>query len=224
MKTTVITAHAGAECAKACWESWGLLPVIVKGFDGMLPAYEEARLHCDEYDLLVFLHDDLLIHDRDWLVRVEKEFSDPKVGLVGFAGGLVHGSPDLYRTPYKLQQLGRGGFRSNLEDAETHGERFTGSCDIAVLDGFALIVRREILEQAGGWPLNTPIGYSNYDYWLGCETHRQGYKIRLVGVSCKHLGGQTSVKLGLAGSGEAHDAAHLWLYNEYKDVLPWSCL
>lgn len=221
MTLEIITAHAGAECADACIATWGLPPFMVDGANGVLPAYQQG-LEQSTSDILAYIHDDVRINEP-WN-RAMIEFSDPTVGLVGFGGALQHGTNDLYKVPYHYTQLGRGTYLSNTEDAEVHGQRFTRACDVAVLDGFCLIVRRDILLKAGGWPLNTPIGYSLYDYWLSCETHRQGYRIRLVGVDCYHLGGQTAVKLQkAAGEGDSHEQAHRWIYDNYRDVLPWRC-
>jgi hypothetical protein len=288
MKLAIITAHCGADCLEDAVRSWqggdptdalvspyydfiaGEPPVfVVDGTKGMLRAYQNALdpniVLLAHYDILAFLHDDLLItehpekvdvaknepcgvcnHPCDrhestavcdpyrcmdcdcesferntWMRRVLKEFEDPTVGLVGFGGALIHGSPDLYRTPYKLQNLGRGLYRSNVEDAEIHGERFTGECDVSVLDGFALIVRREILEKAGGWPVGK-LDYINYDLWLCCMAHRLGYRIRLVGCKALHLGGRTAVKLCKAASGEEYERAHRYIYENFADVLPYS--
>lgn len=245
MKMYIITAHAGAESLGRATESWmgaclkwspvneesGSMDfwgnpnvLIVNGKNGMLPAYQYGYNCKPETEILAYLHDDTIINDLAWTARVLKEFRDPKVGLVGFGGATRHGDPGMYRKPYEYQQLARAGFKSNMVDAEHHGERFTGECDVAVLDGFALIVRREVLEKAGGWPLNTPIGYVCYDYWLSCMTRRLGYKIRLVGVPCQHLGGQTFVKLGM-GRDEKHWKqyidSHQYIYDEFKDVLPY---
>jgi len=240
VKLAIITAHAGADSIGQAAVSWGRNNVfyidghdtilendpmifIMDGRKGMLPAYQRALDKTYEYDILAFLHDDLIIHDPEWASKVLAEFRDPRVGLVGFGGALGHGSPELYKVPYDYHQRGRSQFLSNMDDAEIHGKRFTGSCDVAVLDGFALIVRRQILEKAGGWPV-TQLGYVGYDYWLSCMTRRLGYRIRLVGVSCAHLGGRTFVKLGL-GQGPEHWAqflaAHEYIYNEFKDVLPF---
>jgi GT2 family glycosyltransferase len=224
MTLAIITAHAGAESLGDAIASWGFdrnHTHVADGREGMLEAYE-ACWRAYTGDVLAFMHDDLILHDPKWSERVLREFDDPTVGLVGFGGALGHGSDDLYKTPYDYRQLGRSRYRSNTTDAELHGERFAGECDVAVLDGFALIVRREILERWGGWPLGTPVGYSLYDYSLCCEAHRQGYRIRLVGVNCWHMGGQTAVKLKMAnGQGAAHEEAHRWVYDNYRDVLPW---
>ena len=229
MKLAVITAHYGADSLSQAVLSWGgATPLFIQdGSSGMLPAYDKGwrRARDHGYTILAHLHDDVLIHEPHWEKRVLREFEDPQVGLVGFGGALAHGDPQMYRVPYEYYQLGRSHFRSNMVDAEVHGERFTGECDVAVLDGFALIVRRSILESAGGWPRDTPINYVGYDYFLSCITRRLGYRIRLVGVQCAHLGGRTFVKQGIgqdAKHWQEYLAAHQYIYREFRDVLPWS--
>lgn len=184
---------------------------------GILEAYQEG-LESTSSSILGYVHDDVVVRDDNWFARVMKEFDDPKVGMVGFGGALRHGSESLYRLPYRLPQLGRSDFRSNMFDAERHGKRFARACDVAVLDGFAIFVRREILEKAGGWPVGTPIGYFCYDYWLSCEVRRQGYRIRLAGVACTHLGGKSSSAVQLK---ESSRDAHQYIYDTCRDVLPF---
>jgi GT2 family glycosyltransferase len=183
----------------------------------LLQAYQQG-LESTSSPILGYVHDDVVVRDPEWLSRVLREFDDPHVGMVGFGGALRHGSESLYQMPYRLAQFGRSDFRSNLFDAERHGKRFTGSCNVAVLDGFAMFVRREILEKARGWPVGTPIGYFCYDYWLSCEVRRQGYRIRLVGVACTHLGGKSSSGVQLT---ESSKDAHQYIYDTCRDVLPF---
>lgn len=83
-------------------------------------------------------------------------------------------------------------------------------------------MRRSILERAGGWPQGTDIGYIAYDYWLSCMTRRLGYRIRMVGVRCLHLGGRSVVALKQGGGPPDHHAkAHDYIYREFADVLPF---
>ena len=219
----IITAHAGADSLAECRASWGQdVPIYVaNGKFGMLEAYQHGWTR-KEYTIYCYLHDDCLIRDPVWWIRVLNEFEDPNVGVVGFGGALIHGSPDLYRTPYQLQQLGRGQYLSNVDDAEVHGKRFEGACDVAVLDGFALCCRRELLERAGGWPVDTPVSYVGYDYWICCMAHRLGYSCRVVGVRCHHYGGRTAVALkAVPEDGTGHAEAHRYIYEQFPDVLPW---
>ncbi len=185
---------------------------------GLLESYQTA-FEESTADILGYCHDDVMMMEDYWDRRVLKEFEDPTVGMVGFGGAKRHGSPGIYQVPYHLTQVGRGSFMSNMRAAETHGARFTGECDVAVLDGFTLFVRRKILEAAGGWPLGGAIGYIAYDYWLSCVVREQGYRIRLVGVACDHLGGKST---GLDPNLKVDfDAAHREIYDRFRNCLPF---
>lgn len=191
---------------------------------GVVAAYQKLYEESDE-DVLLYLHDDVTCREQGWDEKVIHEFEDPQVAVLGFGGALYHGHPDIYKTPYKLQQLGRSFYRSNVDDAEVHGERFTGACDVAVLDGFALAVRRSLLDRCGGWS-RFQLDFFGYDYSICAMAHRHGFRVRLVGIRCHHHGGGTSVagKAGQITSPEAYEKAHRWFYNEFRDVMPWSCL
>ena len=189
----------------------------VVGDKDVLPAYQDAYEHTSE-PILAMIHDDVMIYETGWDTRVLEEFNDRNVGVVGFAGGLGHGSHNLYTSAYHLPNLARQTFLSNLSDAEMHGARFKGARDVAILDGLAIFVRRAILDKVGGWPLDKPIGYWLYAEWLCCEARRQGYRIRLVGVDVEHLGGRSS---GYIAKSPTYEEAHWYLYDTNRDVLPY---
>jgi len=197
--------------------------------------------------IIAFLHSDCEVLEQGWDERVLKEFEDERVGVVGFGGALQLGLDDIYRTPYKLQQLARVSYMSNQTDAEVHGERFTGSRDVATLDGFSLIVRRSLLDhwitttegwdEGGGlvcqsvqkgWPV-ARYPFHNYDNALCLQAAKQGYRVRVVGVSCTHHGGATATtpayqewslnKLGKTDS-EVHTESHRHLYEDGRGWLP----
>ena len=178
--------------------------------------------------ILAYIHDNVIIHEKGWDRRVMREFADPAVGVVGFGGATGLGAVDIYHTPYRIHQLARFGYASNVPDWQTHGLRFAGERDVAVLDGFSIIVRRELLDKAGGWPIKKLV-FHNYDFWLCCMARRLGYRVRQVGVACHHLGGRNSTrptyngwlsrKLGKTDS-DVHREAHEYVYEEFRDVLP----
>ena len=179
--------------------------------------------------VIAFLHSDCEIFEKGWDERVLLEFDDPRVGVVGFGGALQLGEDGLYKTPYRLTQLRRIDYMSNTRDAETHGERFTGACDVATLDGFALIVRREMLDKWSGWPVER-YPFHNYDNALCVHAHKNGWRVRLVGIDCQHHGGATATtpayqqwsleKLGMTDA-QVHEQSHLALYEDGRGVLPW---
>lgn len=189
---------------------------------GVTKAYQKLYETTDS-DVLLYLHQDVICREQDWDLRLMAEFiDDPQVAVAGFGGALWHGLPSLYKTPYQLQQLQRGDYMSNVDDAEVHGSRFEGSCNVAVLDGFALAVRRSFLDRIGGWTkFPTHSNYFNYDYILCALARRYKQKVRLVGVKCHHRGGSASVGVrAWFTSQEAYDQAHRWFYDNFSDVLP----
>ncbi len=214
--------------------------IIENEGEGPVSSYQ-CGYENSEADIQGYLHDDLFIYEKDWDSRVLAEFEDPKVGVVGFGGGWGHGLGELYFNSYRIEQLQRLGYCSNTQDADRHGIRFDGSCEVAVLDGYALFVRREIIEKSihftpsesgktleGGWPVEDLV-FHVYDYWVCAMAHRLQYTIRMVGIDCLHQGGQTSTqdlyldylrKQGLTDQ-DIHANAHVWFYNEFDDVLPW---
>jgi hypothetical protein len=208
---------------KECCESWNA--TASEKYSGsivfnkrVLDAYQIIFKETKE-PIIAYIHDDVMIYEQDWDLRVLKQFEDPQVGLVGFGGALRLGHPNIYKIPYELPQLARYDFMSNMRNAEAHGQRFSGECDVATLDGFAMFVRRSVLENFGGWPLGLPMNYFMYDNFLACQVRRQGLKTRLVGVDCEHLGGKTASRMQLPDS---HSAAHEWFYEEFRDVLPFA--
>lgn len=190
---------------------------LVVGDKDVLPAFQHGYKNTGG-PILAYLHDDLMVNEPDWDERVVREFEDPSVGMVGFAGSIGHGTPNLYSSPYHLPNLARQNFLSNMRDAENHGGRFTGERDVAVLDGMAIFVRRSILDKVGGWPVDKPVGYWLYSEWLCCEARRQGFRIRLVGVAVDHLGGKSS---GFINPSISYEEAHKYLWETNRDVLPY---
>jgi GT2 family glycosyltransferase len=204
--------------------------------DGVIGSYD--KMYRDEAtdvaaaDVLAYIHDDVTVYEKGWDARVLKEFEDPEVGVVGFGGALRHGADKIYKTRYDYRQLARYLYKSNVDDAEVHGERFAGACDVAVVDGFAIAVRRSLLDRCGGWPVDTYPPMHLYDYWVCAMAHRLGYRVRVVGVRCQHHGGQTATSAqyqewannSVWGSdAKMHEKGHRLFYEDFRDVLPWRC-
>lgn len=178
-------------------------------------------------EVLIYTHDDIEIYDPDWHSRVMSLFDNPACAVVGLGGATQLGSHDLYKKPYKLQDMARGGYASNQCDWQVHGEHETGDKQVAVVDAFFMAVRTDLLRKAGGWPADH-LSHHCLDLWVCCEAARQGRQVFMSGVDCSHWGGGTSVKnlyrdaKWLQGGSleEDHRQPHAWLHREYADVLP----
>jgi len=200
-------------------------------------AYQEL-LETSEADVIVYLHDDVTVHDPDWLARImdcfyttttmyDLDAKPREVVAVGLGGATGLGNEDLYRKPYNVWNLARTDYASNQDDAETHGWRFIGTRRVAVLEQFCMAIRTEWLRARGGWP-DEHLQHHMLDAFIACEAARDGKEIWQVGVSCLHSGGATSTTEAyakaswLAGGSleEDHRAPHRWIWDRYRDVLP----
>lgn len=216
-----------------------MIKVLIPRFDPLHPKgciqnmadlYNECA--SESFDLVAFIHSDVEIFDEDWQARVESWFDlRSNCGLVGFGGAWGLGSHDIYKTLYKLVQLARFGYASNQRDWQTHGEHLTEPMQCAMLDGFALIFRRTVYEDMGGWEAALRLGLSfhAYDNFCCCMMTRLGREIWALPIDCLHKGGGVSVTTayhdwlrtqGISGDSEVHKKAHQIIYNEFRDVLP----
>lgn len=205
-------------------------------------------LYTSTKDVIIYVHDDVTIHDGGWVDQIMRVFeADSNVVAVGLGGALALGNHDLSRKPFNIWNMARRGYASNQTDAETHGERFTGVRRVAVLDAFVMAVRVDWLRlrrtpqyrhiadlpkvwnvvYEGGWP-TARLTHHCLDTWLACEAARDGKEIWMVGANCTHHGGGSSTKPEYRNAGWLfggtmemdHQAPHIWIANEYRDVLP----
>lgn len=188
----------------------------------------DHRLKYAPYDVIIYCHNDVTIHDSRWLDSVIITFeSNPNCMAVGLGGATGLGNKNLYRRPFNIWNLARTGYASNQTDAEVHGERFQGRRKVSVLDAFFMAVRTDFLQRVGGWPVGH-LTHHCLDLWLGCEVARAGKETWMVGVDCTHHGGGSSTKPAYAQAGwlqggsmeEDHIRPHKWIWDEYRDVLP----
>lgn len=218
-------------------EQWKELCVDAWAFDaydnsthniGVTQAYQQIYEAASDFDGICYLHTDVTIHERGWDRRLAQEFSDPKVAIVGMGGALGIGTPDLYRKPYRIEQLARQQYFSNQSDWQTHGQREEDSRDVAVVDGFCMAIRRSFLDQIGGWKW-FPYAFHCYDIAMCLQAIRHGWKIRMVGVNVTHHGGGASTTPEYKRWCEEHGTTlerehyepHRWAYDNFREVLPW---
>lgn len=221
------------------FESYRKLPVETMAIIGA-DAMTDGRV-----ETLMFMHDDASLlppseppgrlDSLNACVIYVREFLKyhPGCGLMGFGGGIAFGHPDIYKTPYDHNQLARYDFVSNMREAESHGRRITSPTQVAALDGFALIIRRELYEEMGGWEacLDDGVHFHMYDAWVSCMAARLGWETWVLPLPCHHEGGGTSVKrsdeyellvraAGYRDGQDLYDKAHRRIYEEFRDVLP----
>lgn len=183
-------------------------------------------LESSKSEVIIYIHDDVTIRESGWLTNIMDMFNHMNATVVGLGGAASLGNPSLYKHPYRISDLARGGYVSNQTDWGTHGGHEIGIKRVAVVDAFFMAVRRDFLLSVGGWPVQ--LTHHCLDLWLACEAARHNKETWMVGVSCTHHGGGTSTKPTYreakwlqGGTLESdHQLPHRWLYEEYRDVLP----
>lgn len=132
-------------------------------------------------DIIAILHNDLYIFTPEWDDIVKYHFEDDdKVGLAGFiAGQGIHVNG------------GRVNTVSNMLEAEVHGERLKQAMIVSNFDGMALIGRRKMFEEVGGFDLSYSYHHF-YDRDISLASHFGGWKNLYIPISCHHRSGITA--------------------------------
>lgn len=178
-------------------------------------------------DIVAMLHNDLMVREQGWDARLVEFFaSHPDAGVVGFHGAQGLGAMDIYRTPYRLEQLARWNCWSNLEDWEMHGKHAERPLPVAVVDGMAVCARRADLEAWGG--LDESLGpHHMYDNDICLTALAAGRVNYVLPVRARHLSGQTAnfpryneAVAHLGGDTGVHRTAHERFYAKWRGRLP----
>lgn len=145
----------------------------------------------EQYDILCFFHNDLMVVEEGWDARIAGAFDrDPLMACIGFVGSNeidAAGGRGLGTTLSYMGYEYRTGWAS---PAEVHGRRSVGIEAAAVLDHCSMIFRRSMLEQLPAQDENdyhTPGHF--YDRVLCCEIIKRGWHIATAGIKCDHFSG-----------------------------------
>ncbi len=167
---------------------------------GCYPLFAQGLVLGRRHDLIAFFHSDLLIHEGDWDVRVRQAFADDdRLGLVGFVGSNEI-DPDGGRglgTMLNFQGAGQG------SPAEVHGRRVSDLRPAVVVDGCAMIFRRQALTEIGLRADFPPHHF--YDRLMSCQVTERGWRVAVLGIACDHLGNRT-----VAHEPAWHELAQRW--------------
>lgn len=122
---------------------------------------------------LLFLNDDTEAMDAGWLEKLKAEASKPYVGAVG--------AKLLYPDSDKIQHAGIVNLPMGpvhklqfMSDSESYyfGRNHT-TLNVLAVTGACLMVRREVFEEAGGFPKELPVAFNDVD--LCFSIYEKGY-------------------------------------------------
>ena len=186
-------------------------------------------------DYIAYTHNDVMIYEKGWNTKIERILQEqedkskalghlPKVGVATFYGAKGIGTDNIYRSEYAMQQMIRIENVSNCNrmDPAVHGFRpINGDVEeVAVADGFSLIVRVELLDKIGGFDM----AYSPhhmYDNDICLESLDKGFRNIVIPMDAQHLGGRTDVGEDWASrfgktKQEIHQEAHPIFYKKWS--------
>lgn len=202
---------------------------------GVLKALNQAwRFGRELYDYIFYTHNDVMIYEQAWDRKIVEALEAeerrkkilghlPEVGIAGFFGSKSIGRSDIYHAPYAMHQMVRGENVSNCKRMDpVHNYRpINGvSEDVAVLDGFSLIVNVKLLDQIGGFDEKSYPLHHCYDNDLCLESLDKGFRNIVIPMDAQHLGGRTDVGENWAEpfgktKQQVHEEAHVPFYNKW---------
>lgn len=196
---------------------------------GLMETNKFAYENCTT-DLLMLLHTDCFIFEKNWDQRVRGYFDEiPKLGIAGFFGaqGCLPNGGRLQDVEFQGQMSGM----SNMLEAEIHGMRMKEdwrACGI--FDSFAMVLNMEMMKAGNGFDMRYKWSHY-YDRDTSLESLRRGYKNIVVNVPCHHVGGLTGESQQYqdwlkkrTGSpfedGKIHNANKALFEKKWEKVLP----
>ena len=169
---------------------------------GVYPTFEKG-FKVATGDVIAFFHSDLIVWEKGWDSRVLGAFMmNPKLGMIGFIGsneidtrggrGLgttSNFSGGIMTTRYMDTDGSSQDKTWSGSVAGIHGKTSSGISNAAVVDGCAMIIRRETWNKIGvkeGFP-----PHHFYDRLISTQVLASGYEIAVLGIACDHISGQT---------------------------------
>lgn len=163
---------------------------------GVLPTFKQGL---DEAagDILVYIHNDVLLHERAWNERIEQAFhEDAQLGMAGLFGARgVH--PDGGREGSMSHMIGQewGICECHRPAAMHHGELMVNIYPAAVFDGVGMFFRRSVLQDLADhsdlfedW--RAPHHF--YDRIMSLKVLERGYHMCVIGIKFDHYSGATA--------------------------------
>lgn len=167
---------------------------------GVLQAHQEGY-ESTKADYIYYSHNDATMFEKGWddkilaTIALAEAESGERVGVAGFFGAKGIGTPDIYRSPYQMRQLARNGCVSSCHRMDAvHGHRPVNEDYelVTVLDGFSLIVSRDLLTLTGGFDMNLP-QHHQYDNNVCLDSIDCGFINIVIPMDAFHHGGVTDV-------------------------------
>lgn len=175
---------------------------------GYLPMLRQSLEYVEEDDLLVFLHNDVLLWDENWDGYMRAVFNEyPELGLAGLFGapGVAADGGRMFATSHMVGK--EWGTEGQLHGSIMPHKSVKPAC---VLDSLCMIFRKKALDEVGipgDWP---PHHWSDRLFCTRFIEHN--WKVAVLGLAFDHYGG--------GSGGETIDTfSQKWVYEHLGEWL-----
>lgn len=151
---------------------------------GICKAYNTGAATA-KFDFLCFMHEDILFETNDWGKKILHHFEDPRVGLIGVAGGDTKGlapsgwSSSVFNSEISIIQHFKHSPKQHEKIIKTGQPKNTNTCkEVICIDGVWMCTRKAVFEKYkfDDIAFNNFHGY-DIDYSLQVK---QDYKVCVV--------------------------------------------
>lgn len=187
------------------------------GKKGICEVYNAAGAQA-KYDVLCFMHEDIILHTPDWGKKVVEVLSDPEIGLLGVAGSTYKSlTPAEWACPGVDDSRHKIHIIQNFKFSERKTKLFSSASDqhtkeqVATIDGVWMCTRKNVFNE---FKFDEALlkGFHGYDVEYALQVGTK-YKIYVTyEVLLEHF--------SEGNYSEAWLDATLLLHNKHKRQLP----
>jgi GT2 family glycosyltransferase len=147
-------------------------------------AYNEG-VKRSKYEVLCFMHDDIIFKTKDWGMKVMNRFNSPKLGAIGVAGSPYYAIlPGAWWSGGYICQSIHGEQELAYESMQDN------ALPVVVLDGLWFCVRKSLFSMIR-FDDATFSGFHYYDMDISLQIQQNGYKLlNVYDISIQHSSGK----------------------------------
>ena len=157
-------------------------------FYSIFSAYNEG-VKRSKYEVLCFMHDDIIFKTNDWGSNVIKRFEALNLGAIGVAG-----SPYYAILPGAWWSGSYITYSLYGEKEYAYQPKKDNALPVVVLDGLWICVRKSLFSMIR-FDDSTFSGFHYYDIDISLQIHQQGYNLlNVYDIAIKHSSGKIDEK------------------------------